>query len=178
MSYVTKRPLVSEAFDHYKKMHPTEAETTLKPGDEKFLNLRWAGYNARDVAAHWIALREDADARAAERRFLVADLIFPVFYGGALAAGLVAVWSASGRPFAVIWLLLPVLLGVFADWTENLMQLAQLKRYASSGSDGLQSGWIQVASAATVSKLFTLGLSFFALFVMAVIMARSKKPQP
>lgn len=121
------------------------------PEDRTGLGLRIFGYDLGAVSRHWGAL--DPDTRKLERRFLELDLIFPFFYGGALAAALLLAWVALDRPFHPVWLILPVAITVVADWAENLVQLGQLRLFDVSGKDGLQSGWIQIASAATTTKL-------------------------
>lgn len=122
----------------------------LKASDAKPLNQRMTGYDLEAVSRHWGAL--DQAARTSEERFLEMDLVFPFFYGGALAGALLFAWAALGRPFHPAWLVAPVAITVVADWIENLVQIGQLRRYVQSGTAGLQSGWIQIASAATMMK--------------------------
>jgi len=50
----------------------------------------------------------------------------------------------------------PVAVTVLADWTENLLQLGQLRRYTEDGEAGLQPGWIRIASAATNLKMLSV----------------------
>jgi len=87
---------------------------------------------------------------ASERFLLKIDLLFPPIYGGALATGLW--WSAHalGRPEFGAWLMLAVLLMMVADWTENVVQLAELSRFTATGR--ASAGWIALASAATGLK--------------------------
>jgi hypothetical protein len=125
------------------------------PCDRKPLDQRF-GYGAAAVGRYWKLVD---GALAAERRFLEVDLIFPFFYGGALAASLLLAWSTLGRPFSPAWLLSPVAVTMLADWTENLVQLAQLKRYEAGGGPKLQPGWIRLASVATSLKLLFFGAS-------------------
>lgn len=100
-----------------------------------------------------------AVGREAETRFLLLDLVFPLFYGGALAASLWWVWMTLGRPFHAGWIVAPLVIIVMADWTENLIQLAQLRHYVSSNESRIQDLWIQVSSCATIIKLWlTSGL--------------------
>ncbi len=137
------------------------------------------GYDTDEVAAFWKSIRDSSPQSAsrpleAERDFLELDLIFPFFYGAALATSLLIGLVSLGRPFSPAWVLAPVALAVLADWAENLVQLRQLARYVVD-EKSLQPNWIQIASAATVVKLiFTLGslLLIAALAVAMMIRAR------
>ena len=123
----------------------------------KPLNLRWCGYGA-DAAMEFWAKRGEV-GRQAETRFLLLDLLFPLFYGGALAASLWWVWVTLGQPFHPAWIAAPLAMILTADWTENLIQLAQLRHYVSSNEGRIQGLWIQVSSCATIIKLWlTSGL--------------------
>jgi len=127
--------------------------------DKAPLNARFGGYDDDDARIYWNELRT-ADHRNpksplnAERVMLLVDLAFPFFYGGALVLGLLMLWSCYDRPMSVAWVLLPVLAVVLADWTENIVQLWQLSRFAG-GQDPLP-GWIRLASAATLLKLYVI----------------------
>jgi hypothetical protein len=130
------------------------------------LNQRF-GYNVDAVHGYWQAL--DERARGAEVRFLELDLVFPFLYGGALATGLLLGWASLGRRFNPAWLLAPVAIALLADWTENLVQLGQLRRF--SAHKALQESWIRVASAATTTKLlflYSLCLVLLSLFLMVL----------
>jgi hypothetical protein len=135
------------------------------PGQRTSLNMRLEGYDAAEAAQLWGLL--DARAQESERRFLLLDLLFPLFYGGAFLLALRSLWRELGEPFSRKLFVAPVILTVFADWTENLIHLAQFRRYVEQGEEALQSGWIQVASAATTIKislfvgtlLFLIGLA-------------------
>jgi hypothetical protein len=72
----------------------------------------------------------------------------------------------------------PVAITVLADWTENLVQLAQLGRYCSA--QPLQAGWIRVASAATSLKLsfFTASSLFLLTLVVIVLICSARNPAP
>lgn len=122
-----------------------------KAEDRKPLGLRIGGYNVAAVNRHWGAL--DPHMLKLERRALELDLVFPFFYGGSLAAALLLAWVALDRPFHPVWVILPVAITVAADWIENLVQLGQLRLFDAGVKDGLRSGWIQIASAATTTKL-------------------------
>ena len=123
-----------------------------QPEDRKGLGLRLFGYDLEAVSRRWAAL--DPDTRKLERRALELDLVFPFLYGGALAAALLLAWAALDRPFRPVWLILPVAITVIADWIENLIQLGQLRLFDASAHAALRSGWIQIASVATTTKLF------------------------
>lgn len=94
---------------------------------------------------------------------------FPFFYGAALATSLLILWALLGRSFNPGWVLAPVVITLLADWTENLVLLVQLRRYAESGARGLNAGWIQVASVATILKLVFFVAS--SLLIVAIIIA-------
>jgi hypothetical protein len=143
--------------------------------DKQPLGLRIYGYNAGEVARHWGAL--DDKALGFERRSLEIDLLFPFFYGAAFAGALLCAWVALGRPFQPAWLLAPVLIGVVADWIENLVQLSQLRLFSASQEAGLQPGWIQIASVATSVKLALFFLSYFLVIGMVGWMIFSNWPR-
>ena len=128
--------------------------------DRKPLNMRILGYDTDAVARHWAAL--DESALRSERRFLELDLIFPTFYGAALAFALWQAWRVTGFVFSPAWVIVPVAITIIADWTENLIHLSQLHRYLESGEAGLQPESIQIASGATIVKLaFFVGILLF-----------------
>lgn len=140
----------------------------------KPLNQRWQGYDTDAVHDYWNAL--GIEGRRAEQRFLELDLVFPFFYGAALVAGLMLAWATLGRPFQPAWLMAPVAIAVAADWTENLIQLDQLRGYVESGKNGLQSGWIQVSSHATSLKLLMVsGTLLLLLWLASTIIVRVLK---
>ena len=128
-----------------------------EPEDRKGLNMRILGYDIKAVERHWAAL--DERALRSERRFLELDLIFPTFYGVALAFAFWRAWRAAGTAFLPLWIIIVVAITMIADWTENLTHLSQLHLYMESGPAGLQPESIQIASAATVIKLlFFIGI--------------------
>lgn len=139
-----------------------------KKKDQKGLNMRVLGYDTEAVAEHWGVL--DERALRNERRFLQLDLAFPLFYGAALAIALWQTWTAVGKTFSHAWLVVLVAITMIADWTENLIQLSQLRLYVENGKDGLQPGRIQVASAATIVKL----LFFTGALLLIMILAAFK----
>ena len=120
---------------------------------------------------------------AIERCYLRLDLFFPLVYGTTLAAASVIAAHFSKIPFlfTLIFTILP-LIGMLADWTENRIQLQQLRRYmgAVSGSgpaaasqaiaddetgaaEALEPDRISLASRATQIKLISIGLSYIQL---------------
>jgi hypothetical protein len=136
------------------------------PKDRTALNTRFLGYDTDEVARHWGAL--DARALQSERRFLQLDLAFPIFYGTALAAALWRAGTAVSMNFSPVWLFVLVAITMIADWTENLIHLSQLRLYMENGNDGLQPGWIQIASAATTVKLLFLTGALVLIIILAV----------
>lgn len=123
------------------------------------LNRRFH-YDKGDAQKYWDAFE---DIRT-EERFLEMDLVFPFLYGGALAASLLMAWAWLGRTLNPVWILAPLFITLFADWTENYVQLGQLKRHLDR--TGLQDGWIQVASAATALKLSFFYATWLLLFLL------------
>lgn len=107
----------------------------------------------------------------AERRYLEVDLIFPTFYAGALAACLLWVWIALGRPFHAVWFMVPVVLVVLGDWTENLIQLSQMQLFLAKRP--LQDACVAVASAATAIKVVCLAGSYVGLAILVVRFVRN-----
>lgn len=145
-------------------------EQISKAEDRKPLNLRW-GYDTAALKSLWGVL--DKRGLEAERKFLTLDLIFPFVYGGAWAISLLIGWVALGRPFNPCWAIAPVSITMVADWTENLVQLNQLQRYLTSGVESLESGWVQVASAATITKMcFVIVTSVFIIILSVVLIFR------
>jgi hypothetical protein len=152
------------------------AGSAPNPCDRKPLDQR-VGYDTGAVDRYWGALD---GALSSEQRFLEVDLVFPFLYGGALAASLLLAWSTLGRPFSPAWIMAPVALTVLADWTENLVQLAQLQRYSAGGAHDLQPAWIRVASAATSLKLLFFSASSLLLLtlVVMVLLRFARNPAP
>jgi hypothetical protein len=145
------------------KLSGRQVDKQVKP-----LNRRWSGYDADAARSYWDAAEKRAPG--AERRFLEVDLIFPFLYGGALAAALLMGWALLGRPFHPAWLLAPIAITLFADWAENLVQLGQLGRFSTGAV--VEEGWIRVASAATVTKMTFLSLSWALLLGLIFLMLR------
>jgi hypothetical protein len=144
----------------------------IEDKDKNPLGLRFCGYNSAAVGRHWGAL--DPNALGLERRSLELDLMFPFFYGAALAGALLCAWATLSRPLPPAWLLLPVAITVVADWIENLVQLGQLRLFNASHEAGLQSGWIRIASAATVTKwLFSAVASLLLIYLTVRMIVRA-----
>lgn len=131
------------------------------------LNFRLRGYDLEAAKAYWAWLGEAG--RAAERRFLWADMLYPFWYGGLFLAGLGYAWSALGKPFGLAWLALPVVLALLGDWLENSLHLQQMARF----SNGLpvEARWVRLASFGTTVKLVFFWLSLALLVSMALWMA-------
>lgn len=122
--------------------------------DGQALYARVGGYAAADVAAHWGLLNHAG--RVIERRFLRADMVYPLCYGGLLATAILVGRRRAGRPIASPAAGAPVVTAVLADWTENLVQLRQLDLFEHGGATALDPSWIAVASAATSLKWASL----------------------
>jgi hypothetical protein len=114
------------------------------------LNMRWH-YDAKDVDRFWSALQ--ATGRTAERKFLQEDLIFPVFYGGALALSLLWLLPRTRLPWNPRLVILPVVAGVLGDWTENLTQLGLLRGYVPQHLESLNPTAVNLSTFATDVKL-------------------------
>jgi hypothetical protein len=130
-------------------------------------------YDVSAVQRQWGVL--DAQALEAERKFLVLDLVFPLFYGAALLISLLLGARLVAPAMNPEWLVGCVAVTILSDWTENLLQLNQLRRFAAGGAAALDAKWIAVASIATVSKLLFFSLSSLAIVVLAgLAIARSR----
>lgn len=136
------------------------AMTQLPPGEQRVpepLNLYWFGSERKAAKKYWSWL--NALGRQAGEKCPALDLLFSLVYGGALAANLWWVWATVGHPFHPAWIVAPLAMILTADWTENLIQLAQLRPYVPSNEGRIQNLWIQMSSCATMIKLWlTLGL--------------------
>jgi hypothetical protein len=143
----------------------------------KPLNQRWAGYTRDEVLGLWGAI-DDHDLRV-ERRLLQIDLLFPFLYGTALILALLALRTMLGGRVNPALLLGPVIVGLLADWTENLVQLQQLNGYAPGAARepaAIGAGAIAIASAATSLKLVSLAAGaglVLLLFVLVLLRSRS-----
>jgi len=138
--------------------------------DGDTLGQRCQGYDKSVVQRQW-SLLANKNLLGKEQLFLKLDLAFPLLYGSAYATSLWMAWAALGRRFNPVWILLPVLIVVLADWTENLVLLGQIKRYPVE----LQDGWIQAASIATRVKLHCLyGLGWILALLIIQMLGGSK----
>lgn len=141
------------------------------PAKETPLGFR-LGYDADDARSHWSAF--DYEALRAEQRFLELDLVYPFLYGSALAFSLFIAWTSLGRPFNSLWLVTPSFIMVLADWTENLAQLHEMKRFINNRATSLNPNWIRIASVATTLKwVFVAGMSLFLISLVVVMVFRS-----
>ena len=142
----------------------------LSPEDRQPLYRRFA-YDRALVIRQWDAL--DETALRHEQEFLRLDLVFPLLYGGALAFSLFMASAMLGLGSKGGWVIAPALITVLADWTENLVQLGQLKLYQTKGGAELQAGWIQIASLATSLKLVSSIAASLVLVLMVILIIRS-----
>ena len=68
-----------------------------------------------------------------------------------------------------------MVVAVLADWAENFVLLGQLERYLASGENALQSEWVRIASAATVTKLtFTAGTFVIIVGIAVLLLIRAR----
>ena len=147
--------------------------TTLAIG-EKPLYVR-SGYNAEDAREYWSAL-DQAGALSTEARLLKVDLFFPIFYGGALLAGILAAWRAMGRPRFWNLAAVPVWLAVLADWMENSSLLYLLRSFMKGADLAQHAGLVQFASTATRLKFLFIGVSWAALiFIVGKFIREGKR---
>lgn len=130
------------------------------------LNVRLYGYNSAAASAYWQWL--GTDGRLAEQRFLKADMIFPLVYGGALAISLLMAWTTLGRRLNQMLIIAPAVLAVIADWIENLVHMRQLRKFMQS--EPVQANWIQLSSVATSTKWIFIISSVFLVFVFGIWM--------
>ena len=134
-----------------------------KGGSEAPLNERLIPYDAEETARVWNVIDGTPGGREAERAFLRLDLIFPIFYGGALTLSvlmLARVLGANGLPW-----LTPVVIGVVADWTENTIHLRQFGAFDGAAAS-LDAGLIQLAGYATAVKLVFVVLSLLLILAL------------
>ena len=119
--------------------------------------LRWFAGRTGDRLIQWPHL--SCDSRWTEKQLRGLDLLFTLAYGGIIAAGLWWVWTTAGNPFHPAWIIAPLAVIMTSDWTDHLIHLPQLRHYVPSNEERLETLVIQIASYATVIKLwFTLGL--------------------
>ena len=152
-------------------------EKINEKNDYTGLGLRCTGYNLGEVKTYWEALSGNPEALSADRRMLEIDLVFPFFYGAAFAVAMLFAWAELGRPFHPVWILAPLFIEVVADWIENLIQLKQIKLFAANGAAGLQEGWIQIASLATIVKYWLFIGSYILVIGLVVWMIYKNSPR-
>jgi hypothetical protein len=109
------------------------------------INFRLRGYDAADAVAYWRWLGEEG--RKAEVRFLKADMVFPLWYGGLFVASLAISWDRAGRGYPLWPALVLVLLTLIGDWIENAVHLREMNNAQPSAS------LIRLASFGTQAKL-------------------------
>ena len=80
---------------------PREKDEEPKP-----LSRSWFGYRTTAAKEYWDWVT--FVGRQAEEKFLILDLLFPLVYGGALAASLWWVWETLESPFHPAWIAAPV----------------------------------------------------------------------
>ena len=137
------------------------------PAEQRLLS-RWRGYSFDEVRAYWSAFQRPG--LEAERRFLEVDLVFPFIYGGAFLSSMLLLRVALGRPFSPAIPVATVATMMAADWTENLVHLAQISRILDpeAGSDTFRQSWIALASTATSIKWVLIGASGIAIVLLVV----------
>jgi hypothetical protein len=163
--FVLAMPVVLFVVFGYTMMHLTGRDQFRSRAAEAVpLNYRLAGYDAAAAQAYWKWL--GPEGRAAERRFLEADMAFPFLYGGALLASLLLAWAWLGRPFSPTWLVVACAIPVIADWCENTIHWQQLKRYLAG--ETVYESWIRIASIATGVKLVSFWVPVAIVAVLAV----------
>jgi hypothetical protein len=142
------------------------AEEAL-PKDAKPLYLRLKGYDVEAVNGRWSKLRE---LLSNERRFLELDLVFPILYGTAFFLSALAARKILDGRLPGLWSspMISIAITVIADWTENVIQLGQLKRFTDPAKPGLQAMQIAVASTATTIKLVSFALTIVLLIALAL----------
>ena len=144
------------------------------------LNQRWLGYDAAAIASYWGGL--DPEGKDAERRFLQFDLVFPTLFAAALAASVLAGVRLAGRRFSPAWPLALVAIGLFSDWTENLVQLRLLddvvKALVSNPGRALMPDpdRATLASIGTMTKLYAEAIVMAVIVVCAVLGLRRAGP--
>lgn len=137
---------------------------------EKPLLRRWRGYSVDEVRAYWSAFQRPG--LVAERRFLEVDLVFPFIYGGAFLSSMLLLWAALGRSFSPAIPVATVAAMMVADWTENLVHLAQISKLLDheAGYDALRRSWIALASTATSVKWVLIGASAIAIVLLVIVL--------
>jgi hypothetical protein len=133
------------------------------------LNFRALGYDAGSASAYWAWL--GPEGRAAERRFLIADLAFPVLYSASMVLSLLIAWKGLRRRVNPRLLALP-LATVLADWTENTVHLLQLPVFEAGSA--VDAAMIRAGSFATSAKIILFWLSYLAIVFLAYSLFRQR----
>lgn len=129
-------------------------DEVLRAKGSSLLALRIKGYDIEAVRAHLDSL--DPKALAALRRWTLADLSFPLFYGTALIfsfaklAAMVHLWDGVRNLFIAL-----VALTASFDWVENTIHLRLIADFERSRP--LSRNLVRVSSFATQAKI-ALGL--------------------
>lgn len=131
---------------------------------------RIKGYTASEIRSYWDILGDAG--REAELRFLRVDLLFALFYSAALGFSLLCGRQAFDLSISPYLLLVPVLIGLGADWTENLIQLSQFPPVSGPVADVSQY-WISVSSAATRIKMVAIAVAYLGCVAMVAYEAIS-----
>lgn len=158
--------LLPHASGHAAVINPLSAKTQALL---KALNPRWLGSGLDAAKRCWPWLNEAT--RQATEKFPARSVLFPVVYGGALAVNLWWVWETLGHPFYPAWIVAPLAMILTADWTEHLLQLAQLSHSVSSNKSRAQNLWLEISGCATTITLWlTLGLYLSLMGLVAKLM--------
>jgi hypothetical protein len=134
--------------------------------DRTPLGLRWRPYDADSVHRHWTPMKEHG-VLGVEKQVFQLDLVLPVFLAAAFLFSLVLAWKARGWNFPIGYLVVPAILMLLADWTENNRLLGQIDLMAAG--QALQADQIRIASVATRIKILMVILMLGTLFVNVVL---------
>lgn len=160
------RQILPHASDRAAAINPPRAKTQALL---KALNPCWLGSGLDAGKRCWSWLNEAA--RQAAEKFPTIDVLFPFVYGGTLALNLWWVWETLGHPFYPAWIVAPLAMILTADWTEHLLQLAQLSHSVSSNKSRARNLWIEISGCATTITLWlTLGLYISLMELVAKLM--------
>jgi hypothetical protein len=121
----------------------------------KLLHLRIEGYNRADVLD--LLKRLESDGQELYKTVLRWDLVFPVFYGVAFVVALLNLPNLAESHVSPLLCWLPIVSMTVADWTENSLLLAEIELFQKGSTLGIVP--IEIASLATQTKLYTLGMA-------------------
>ena len=142
------------------------AVSRARPELSKGLGMRWKGYTTDEVKDYWALLGEEG--QKAEQRVLQIDLVFAIAYCSAIGLSLFVLWTRLGLEYSPLWILLPVVAALLADWTETALQLGQLNLVVTKGLEWVRFGPIRIASVATVVKIWSVVASAVSLLILVV----------